>query len=374
LVIDNGSAPFFAELLFRYSRKLPNVRIIPTKRNRYFGEGNNLAIDQSVGDYVLLLNNDAVLGANTLNQLHAALLSDKTIGAIAPVLILPDYRIQEVGGAIFGSGQVVQKEKFSQLDDFHKAYQDTDRILDADYASAACIFLRRDVLKLVMGFDVVFEPFYYEDTDLCARIRAQGYRISVHLDAFAMHVENASTKELLGDGMMNLVARQQQKFANRWRGVFERLNRPATAEASARYKTSGSYEILTANDVTPGYTNKPIAWVYTPFDIRVGGGERYILSVGSALSDKYEVWLLTQERTSRARLCMTMDDLAIRPGRFHTTTLERTSNWCRPDLYVVMGNEVEPSTPGYGKRNFYHCQYPFPIHHTGHFSIERILP
>lgn len=372
LVVDNASEPFHIELLYRYTRRLPNVRILAIKQNRFFGEGNNIAIDQARGDYIFLLNNDAILGPNTLDQLLANAEADTTLGAIAPVLVLPDGRLQEVGGTIFGSGQVVQRSKHITLDDFIRIEAESPTIQDTDYASAACLLLKKSTLDKVLGFDVTFDPFYYEDTDLCARIRAQGLRIAVQVDAFAMHVENASTREFLGDNWMELVGRQRQKFANRWHGVYEHLNVPDVAAQSERHDAASKYEILTPRHAKLGYSGKPIAWVHTPFDIRVGGGERYILSVASALEEHYETWFLTQQRMSRARLALTMDDLAIRPGRFHAATLDDSANWPRPELYVVMGNEIEPPTPGYGQRNIYHIQFPFPIHHTGHFSIERI--
>jgi GT2 family glycosyltransferase/glycosyltransferase involved in cell wall biosynthesis/tetratricopeptide (TPR) repeat protein len=372
LVVDNASQPFFTELLFRYTQHLPNVRILPIKENRFFGEGNNLAIDQSRGEFVLLLNNDAFLGTNTLDKLLLGAKTNSSIGAIAPVLFLTDGRIQEVGGTIFGDGTVVQMDKLLSLDEFTRIYSENLTLKDVDYASAACILISKTSLEKVFGFDVTFDPFYYEDTDLCARIRAQGLKIKVKLDAFAMHVENASTREFIGDNWVDLIGRQRQKFANRWHGVYERLSEPTFCQQSERFAVARKYEILTSVEVKPGYSGKTIAWVYTPFDVRVGGGERYILSVASALAEQHEVWFLTNQRMSRARLALTLDDLGINPGRFHHAILDDTADWQRPDVYVVMGNEIEPPTPAFGMRNFYHIQFPFPIHHTGHFSIERI--
>jgi GT2 family glycosyltransferase/glycosyltransferase involved in cell wall biosynthesis/tetratricopeptide (TPR) repeat protein len=372
IIADNGSESFQTELLFRYTRHLPNVRIMAIKENRFFGEGNNLAIDQADGEYIFLLNNDAVLGQHTLDQLLNSVESDSSIGAIAPVIVLPDSRLQEVGGTILGSGQIVQRDKYMEFEDYVKIKSIFPAIQAVDYASAACLMLRRSTLDRVLGFDVSFDPFYFEDTDLCARISAQGFRIVVQRSAFAMHVENGSTKELLGNRWLDLISRQRLKFSNRWQGIYEGLSIPEVAAVSEHYNTFRKYEIVTAKEMKPGYSQKPIAWVYSPFDIRVGGGERYILSVASGLSDKYEVWFLTQQRISRARLSHTLEDLAIKPGRFHYAKLEDTANWPRPDLYFVMGNEIEPPTSGFGKRNIFHIQFPFPIHYTGHFSIERV--
>lgn len=372
LVVDNASQPFHTELLYRYTKQLLNVRVLAIKENRFFGEGNNLAIDQARGEYVFLLNNDAILGPHTLDQLVASADARPAIGAIAPVLVLPDGRLQEVGSTIHGSGQILQRDKLVSFDEFSRITIDAPTLRNIDYASAACILIKKTTLDKVLGFDVIFDPFYYEDTDLCARIRAQGLRIALQLDAIAIHVENASTRDFLGDRWVEVVGRQRQKFANRWYGVYERLNDPDVARQSEHFEAAQKYEILTAIEAKPGYSGKPIAWVCTPFDVRIGGGERYILSVAGALSEQYEVWFLTRQRISRARLALTMDDLAISPGCYHHATMDDTANWPRPALYVVMGNEIEPPTPAYGQHNIYHLQFPFPIRYIGHFSIERI--
>ncbi|WP_454021117.1 glycosyltransferase [Azospirillum sp. Marseille-Q6669] len=372
LVVDNGSSPFFVELLYRYLARLPGVRVISNRKNLFFGEGNNVALDVAIGNYILFLNNDAVVRRETLERLVGAMEQDKDIGLLAPVLLLPDRRVQESGGIISGCGQVIQESKFVSFEDFHRIFSKRDQVRVCDYASAACCLLRKEVARKVLGFDMLFEPFYFEDTDFCVRVRAQGYRVAVHRGAFAFHFENASTSEFLGRSMLEVIDRQKTKFRKRWFGVFEEGGLALPAEATTRYAAASRYEVLTPLDVRPGYSGKPVAWVYSPYEIRVGGGERYILSLTQVLSNIFEVWFLTPNNVSRARLAMTMDDLAIRPGRFHTATLEDTANWPRPELYVSMGNEIEPPSPGFGRRNIFHCQYPFPLHHTGPFSIKRI--
>lgn len=372
LVVDNGSSPFFVELLYRYLEHLPGVRVISNRKNLFFGEGNNVALDVAVGKYILFLNNDAVIRRETLQRLVASMEADASIGLMAPVLLLPDRRVQEAGGIISGCGQVIQESKYIPFEDFHRIFAKRKQVRVCDYASAACSLLRREVARKVLGFDMLFEPFYFEDTDFCVRVRAQGYQVAIHRGAYAFHFENASTSEFLGRSMMEVIDRQRMKFRKRWFGVFEEGDLSAAAETTARYTSASRYEVLTPQDVQPGYSGKPVAWVYSPYEIRVGGGERYILSLAQVLSHVFEVWFLTPGTVSRARLAMTMDDLAIRPGRFHTATLEDTANWPRPELYVSMGNEIEPPTPGFGRRNLFHCQYPFPIHHTGPFAVKRI--
>jgi len=370
-VVDNGSEPFLLEILYRYCGRLPGVRIISTKENRYFGEGNNLAVDLCSGAAILFLNNDAVINGNTVDRLLETLKERTEFGAVSPIMVLPDGQVQEVGGLISDCGQVIQHAKFMSLKDVLPSF-DAGQIFARDYVSASCCLVRRDVMAKVLGFDLTFDPFYYEDTDLCARISAQGYKLGVHTAAFAVHRENASTREFLGESMLSVIGRQRQKFRNRWFSIYERITDPDVAQGSQRYQTAARYEVLTAREVEPGYSGRPTAWIYTPYDIRIGGGERYILALARVISDYFEVWLLTKQQISRARVAMTMDDLAIQPGRLHVATMEASARWLRPELFISMGNEIEPPVPACGRHNIYHCQFPFPVHQTGQFSMNRI--
>ncbi len=126
LVVDNGSEPFFVELLHRYLKNIPTVKILSLKENRFFGEGNNIGIDFAKGDLIFLLNNDAIVHPKTIEQLSNALSNDLTLGAIAPVMILPNGQIQEVGGMISGCGQVIQKSKFIPFSTFATSYRVSD--------------------------------------------------------------------------------------------------------------------------------------------------------------------------------------------------------------------------------------------------------
>lgn len=371
LVVDNGSEPFFVEVLHRYCRHLTNVKVISLKENRYFGEGNNIGFDHSQGERILFLNNDAVIRRDTIMQLMAALDNHPELGAVAPVMVLPNGQIQEAGGVISGCGQIIQKSKFIAFSAFAASYR-ADDVRHCDYASAAACLMPRATLQKVLGFDYIFEPFYYEDTDLCARIHAQGLKIGVCLNAYAVHIENASTKELLGGSFGELIASQRQKFVDRWNGLYEDLAHTEAAAISARHATAQNYQILTDLDTQAGYSQQSVAWVYTPFDIAIGGGERYIISLAMALSTHHETWLLTPRRYSRARLAMVMEDLGLAGGKLHLATLDATGDWARPDLYIAMGNEIEPPTAPLGLCNIHHCQFPFPVYHAGHFALERI--
>ena len=58
IVVDNASSDGSKELLQNYSKKYKNVVYIQTGKNLGFGRGNNVGIEKSKGNYILLLNSD----------------------------------------------------------------------------------------------------------------------------------------------------------------------------------------------------------------------------------------------------------------------------------------------------------------------------
>jgi GT2 family glycosyltransferase len=62
-----------------------------------------------------------------------------------------------------------------------------------DWVSGACVLLRRDRFLEVGGFDPRYF-LYWEDADLCRRLRARGYQIRYAPAATAVHRVGASSR------------------------------------------------------------------------------------------------------------------------------------------------------------------------------------
>ena len=97
------------------------------------------------------------------------------IAAVAPKLLYPDGRGEGAGSIIWRDGRVRQ-------------YWDGDLpkrpeylfLRTVDYASAACLLVRRSAFVGVGGFDPRFAPMYYEDVDLCLALAASPGPVASH--------------------------------------------------------------------------------------------------------------------------------------------------------------------------------------------------
>lgn len=352
IVVDNGSDFFCYENISRYLNSIPNCRVLRIERNRFFGEGNNIALDQAKGNFISFLNNDLYVNKNTFTKLLSAFEKDPKIGATGPIFMQQNYTLQEYGGKVSGCGQIIQIGKHAEL---NKNLLTILEVLPrfVDYCSAACCVITRDVLEQVGGFDYIYEPFYYEDTDLFSRIRCAGYALYIEPEAHVMHFENTSTKSYLTNNQFHsLIEVNKKKFSNRWFGRLEQGS--MLAEKTPRLK-------LFSEKPHSLKKLKKRAFVYSPFMLIPGGGEKYILTLAAALSKNYQTTVIFPEIYSTHRLKMVAEDLGINASSLAISTWNTALKENRPDVFVAMGNEIIPPVAAIGRHNYYHCQFPFPL-------------
>jgi GT2 family glycosyltransferase len=84
LIVDNGSPTKSPDII---RENYPEVQLIISEKNLGFAGGNNIALKQAKGDYVLLLNNDTEVKPDFLDSLVELMESDKTIGIVSSKIL-----------------------------------------------------------------------------------------------------------------------------------------------------------------------------------------------------------------------------------------------------------------------------------------------
>lgn len=200
------------------SKKIGGIKHARTETNSGFGKNCTNAVGHARGKYIAFLNNDMLFYKNWLAPIIRTLEKDKSIGAAGCTLIAPNGTVSELGGVISGDGTVVRIGRDCKYISRLKKLN-----VDFDYKSGCCLVLARRLWDQVGGFDPIFNPAYYEDTDLCFKIRQLGLRIVNVFGSRILHFETIS----YGDAAMNLrdMCRENGvKFNNKWHKV---LNDPA---------------------------------------------------------------------------------------------------------------------------------------------------
>ncbi|MHB0889530.1 glycosyltransferase [Acidithiobacillus sp.] len=187
MVVDNGSAEADRlRLQVGIARWDLAVEVLETGENLGFGGGCNAgirhALEQGAG-YVWLLNNDAVPHLDALQAMLRVMAGDARIGAVGSVIydLERPERVQTWGG-----GRVWRWAGVAR----HHARPVAARRLD--YLTAASILLRREALERVGLFDDDTFFMYWEDADLCFRLRDQGWKLAVAGDAMVWHQRSSS--------------------------------------------------------------------------------------------------------------------------------------------------------------------------------------
>jgi GT2 family glycosyltransferase len=188
IVVDNASTDGSREML---AAGYPGVRVLAMAENAGFAKASNLAIRESRGGYLLFLNTDTVVRPFAVRRLVETLESEPGAGACAPALVHPGGRFQVSFGCEVGFlGQIVQKTMLNPWS--RRSVPRRAKPRDAAWLSAACLLVRREAVERVGGFDEKFF-IYFEDIDLCRRIREAGWRLIFDPRVQIQHLGGATT-------------------------------------------------------------------------------------------------------------------------------------------------------------------------------------
>jgi O-antigen biosynthesis protein len=187
LVVDNASTDdSLLELL-----AFPRAEALPQSRNLGFAGGANAGLRAALTDYVVILNPDVEVAPDFGSALLAAFGRHPALAAAGPLLTYPESgRVQHAGGIIDRPLMTTRHRGYGEID--LTAYGDSS---DVDYVTGGAMVLRLDAVKEVGAFDERFSPVYYEDVDLCVRLRAAGWRVMFVPALRANHHEGVTLKQ-----------------------------------------------------------------------------------------------------------------------------------------------------------------------------------
>ncbi|MGH7198614.1 MAG: glycosyltransferase family 2 protein [Candidatus Omnitrophota bacterium] len=197
ILIDNGSKDESLDLI---RQEAPEVVCIETGANLGFARANNLGISNARGAYVLLLNSDTKILDNCLDRMLDYLIAHADTGAIGPRQLDGEGKLQ----LSWGSFPTLISEAFRKLLHHRLSLNDL-KIRDyleekfagyteVDWVSGSCLMARKDALVNAGLLDGYFF-MYFEDIDLCQRIKRLGFKIHYNSDITVVHYGGVSAKK-----------------------------------------------------------------------------------------------------------------------------------------------------------------------------------
>jgi GT2 family glycosyltransferase len=184
VVLDNASEDGSAAAV---RERFPAVRVIEQRHRAGFGANHNTVIRATTGRYVFVLNEDTTSEDWGFARMVAHLDANPRVAALGPRLVYPDGRPQSsawrfpspataaLGLLTLGRAGILQSGG--------------NATRDVDWAMAAALLVRREALDEVGLFDEGFF-IYSEETDLCRRLRTDGWRTQFFPSVTVVHHES----------------------------------------------------------------------------------------------------------------------------------------------------------------------------------------
>lgn len=198
IVVDNGSTDGSAAAI---AAAWPQVTLLRNPDNRLYAAGNNQGVAAAAGEFVCTLNSDTEVRPGALDALVDFLRAHPDHGAVAPKLVDPDGSVQHAcqrfptlatalcfdsWWGTFWPGSRVQA-RYLMRDFDHLQSRDVDQ------PPGACFLMRTAEWRALGGFDERLSLFY-NDVDLCRRLRRARRAIHYLATAEVMHHRGASTR------------------------------------------------------------------------------------------------------------------------------------------------------------------------------------
>lgn len=189
-VSDNNSSDGSIDMI---KSDFPQVTLIENKDNIGYSAAANRAIRESSGRYVLILNNDIEVLNDSLNLMVDTMVKNPTIGLLGCRLLNSNYTLQQSFG-YFNLGflsEAIQKIFFNRYKRGNRLvgrylYKIHKKFKEVDWISGACIMTRREAMDDVGLMDEHYFMFF-EEIDLCNRVRKTGWKIYYTPDAKMIH-------------------------------------------------------------------------------------------------------------------------------------------------------------------------------------------
>ncbi|MGE5297936.1 MAG: glycosyltransferase family 2 protein [Acidobacteriaceae bacterium] len=191
IVSDNGSKDASLEMV---NTEFPQVKIIANGANLGFSKGNNVAIRQAAGEYILLLNSDTTVREDTFDLSVNYAKTHPEVGALGCKVLLPSGQLDKACRRKFPNPwnsflRLFGLKKFSDYNIDLPIDQETE----VDAVMGAYMLVPKKVVEKV---GMLSEDYfmYGEDLDWCWRIKKAGYKIVYYPKASITHFKYGSSK------------------------------------------------------------------------------------------------------------------------------------------------------------------------------------
>ena len=225
LITDNHSCDESIGWIRARYQNAPNIRIVEERDNTGYGRGNNDALTHVRSEFTLIINPDNTMPPDALERMLAPLRANPDVGIVGPALVHPDDSVRPSARQFPRMIDLIKKRLHP--DAWQKKYEEwlgtikKKEEVEVDWLVGACLLMRTELFTSLGGFDPRFFLFF-EDIDLCRRIRLLGKKV-----LYLPQVRVLDRKHRLsGASLLSLLRRKTTwihlgsalKYFGKWRG------------------------------------------------------------------------------------------------------------------------------------------------------------
>jgi len=186
IVVDCASKDKSVKMI---KEEYPQVKVLRLKEDLGYGGGNNHGIIyllKKKKEYIFILNPDTVIRKGAINKLLDYMEKRENVGIAGP-------KILSEGGAIWSAGGIIDKKRFSGglIGIADRVLTHYSEVIEPDFISGTAMMVKASVFEKAGLFGKDFF-MYYEDVDLCLRVKEKGFRVVYMPQAVIIHKESSS--------------------------------------------------------------------------------------------------------------------------------------------------------------------------------------
>lgn len=198
IFLDHGAAPKLKKQIAKAIKDNRNYKAIKIDRKVNFTQSLNVGINQSTGEYIVLLFDDVFVGEGWVADMMECLHSGKKIGIVG-AMSNDASSLQRVEGIDFNSPE--KRLSFRE--------RNRHRIIYTRNIDGFCLLFKRDLLIQIDLFDEIFGADKHVFDDFCVRAVLEGYSNVIAGNVF---VHNRG-------GINRLLSRDKTLFDEKWIGL-----------------------------------------------------------------------------------------------------------------------------------------------------------
>ncbi|RJR29785.1 glycosyltransferase family 2 protein [Candidatus Microgenomates bacterium] len=181
IIIVNNAAP--QTKILNLTKKYPGVKIVHFAKNHGFAQAINTGAREARNAYLCIANDDVLFEKHSLKLLITHLRNKPNIGTCGPTIISKNNQFASCGYSMnFWTGSVRSLQK--------------NETPTPDWVQGCCLMIKKSLFLQLHGFDESFDHFF-EDTDLCLRIKNIGLQIACVANARIMHKDSTTANQNL---------------------------------------------------------------------------------------------------------------------------------------------------------------------------------